>query len=106
MRGAVRLEQVRAADREIKAGRYRGPLHGIPSGAKDLLASKGIPTTWGAKPYIDQVFDYDATVVRKLEEAGAVLCAKLSLGELAMGDIWFKGMTRTPWDPKKGSSGS
>ncbi|MFN3649683.1 MAG: amidase [Armatimonadota bacterium] len=100
------LRQAESADREIAAGRYRGPLHGIPWGAKDLLATKGIRTTWGAKPYEAQVFDYDATVVRRLEEAGAVLVAKLTTGELALGDVWFGGMTRNPWDPKTGSSGS
>jgi len=100
------MSQAKRADDELAAGKSRGPLHGIPWGAKDLLATKGIPTTWGAMPYVDQIFDYDATVVRKLYEAGAVLCAKLSLGELAMGDVWFKGRTRTPWNPKNGSSGS
>ncbi len=100
------LAQAARADQEIAAGRYRGPLHGIPWGAKDLLATRGIPTTWGAKPYQGQVFDYDATAVRRLEEAGAVLLAKLSLGELAMGDVWFGGKTRNPWRPEKGSSGS
>jgi Asp-tRNA(Asn)/Glu-tRNA(Gln) amidotransferase A subunit family amidase len=100
------LEQAHRADEELAAGKDRGPLHGIPWGAKDLLATKGIPTTWGAKPYIDQVFEEDATVVRKLHDVGAVLLAKLSLGELCMGDVWFNGLTRCPWDPKSGSSGS
>jgi Asp-tRNA(Asn)/Glu-tRNA(Gln) amidotransferase A subunit family amidase len=100
------LEQAAAADREIRAGRYRGPLHGIPWGAKDLLATRGIPTTWGARPYERQVFDYDATVVERLREAGAVLVAKLSLGALAQGDRWFRGQTRSPWNPERGSSGS
>jgi Asp-tRNA(Asn)/Glu-tRNA(Gln) amidotransferase A subunit family amidase len=100
------LEQAKRADAELAAGRDRGPLHGIPYGAKDLLATKGIPTTWGASPYEKQVFDEDATVVRQLEEAGAVLVAKLSLGELAMGDVWFGGQTRNPWQPKRGSGGS
>lgn len=100
------LEQAEAADREIRAGRYRGPLHGVPYGIKDLFAAKGIPTTWGAKPYADQVFDYDATVVTRLREAGAVLVAKLSTGELAVGDLWFRGRTRNPWNPERGSSGS
>jgi len=100
------LEQARRADAEIAAGRYRGPLHGIPWGAKDLLAVKGIRTTWGAAPYKDRVFDEDATVVKKLEEAGAVLVAKLTLGELAWGDVWFNGRTRNPWNPEEGSSGS
>jgi Asp-tRNA(Asn)/Glu-tRNA(Gln) amidotransferase A subunit family amidase len=100
------LEQAASADREIRAGRYRGPLHGIPWGAKDLLATRGIPTTWGARPYEKQVFDYDATVVERLREAGAVLVAKLSLGALAQGDRWFGGQTRSPWNPERGSSGS
>ncbi|UCF14585.1 MAG: amidase, partial [Phycisphaerales bacterium] len=91
---------------EIAAGNYRGPLHGIPWGAKDLLAVRGYRTTWGAMPYKDQVIDYDATVVKRLEEAGAVLIAKLTLGALAWGDVWFGGKTRNPWDPEKGSSGS
>jgi Asp-tRNA(Asn)/Glu-tRNA(Gln) amidotransferase A subunit family amidase len=81
-------------------------LHGIPYGAKDLLAKKGYKTTWGAAPYKDQTLDLDATVVRKLEKAGAVLCAKMTLGALAMGDVWFGGMTRNPWNIEAGSSGS
>lgn len=100
------LTQAAEADREIKAGKYRGPLHGIPWGAKDLLATKGIPTTFGAAPYKNQVIDYDATVVERLREAGAVLVAKLSLGALAQGDRWFGGQTRNPWNPEQGSSGS
>ncbi|WP_128547711.1 amidase [Larkinella soli] len=100
------LQQARRADSEIKAGKYRGPLHGIPYGAKDLFAKKGYKTTWGSVPFKNQTLDYDATVIRRLEEAGAVLCAKLTLGELAMGDVWFGGMTRNPWDPTTGSSGS
>ena len=100
------LEQARQADREIRSGQYRGPLHGIPWGAKDLLATRGIPTTWGTILYKDQVFDYDATVVERLREAGAVLVAKLTLGELAWGDVWFGGTTRNPWNPEQGSSGS
>jgi Asp-tRNA(Asn)/Glu-tRNA(Gln) amidotransferase A subunit family amidase len=100
------LEQAARADREIAAGRYRGPLHGIPWGAKDLLATKGIRTTWGVAPYKDRVFEEDATVVKRLEEAGAVLVAKLTLGELAWGDVWFNGRTRNPWNLKQGSSGS
>jgi len=100
------LEQARRADQEIAAGKYRGPLHGIPYGAKDLLATKGIRTTWGSAPYTNQVFDTDATVIKRLEEAGAVLVAKLTLGELAMGDVWYGGETKNPWDPKQGSSGS
>ena len=100
------LKQAEKADREIAAGKYRGPLHGIPWGAKDLLATKGIKTTWGAVPYKDQVIDEDATVVKRLEEAGAVLVAKLSVGALAWGDVWFGGKTRNPWDREQGSSGS
>jgi Asp-tRNA(Asn)/Glu-tRNA(Gln) amidotransferase A subunit family amidase len=100
------LEQAARADREIADGHYRGPLHGIPWGAKDLLAAKGYPTTWGAMPYKDQVIDMDATVVKKLDAAGAVLVAKLTLGALAWGDVWYGGMTRNPWDLEEGSSGS
>ncbi|KAA9331632.1 amidase [Hymenobacter busanensis] len=100
------LQQARAADAEIKQGRYRGPLHGIPYGAKDLFSTKGYKTTWGSVPYKDQTLDEDAAVVTRLREAGAVLCAKLTLGELAMGDVWYGGRTRTPWDVEKGSSGS
>ncbi|MGE5341492.1 MAG: amidase [Candidatus Omnitrophota bacterium] len=100
------LAQARRADDEIAAGKYRGPLHGIPWGAKDLLATKGIKTTWGTPPFKDQVLDMDATVVKRLEEAGAVLVAKLSLGELAWGDIWTGGQTKNPWNVKEGSSGS
>jgi Asp-tRNA(Asn)/Glu-tRNA(Gln) amidotransferase A subunit family amidase len=100
------LDQADRADREIAAGKYRGPLHGIPWGAKDILATKSIRTTWGAKPYEHQVFDYDAEVVRRLEAAGAVLLAKLTTGELALGDVWFGGTTRNPWNPEQGSSGS
>jgi Asp-tRNA(Asn)/Glu-tRNA(Gln) amidotransferase A subunit family amidase len=90
----------------VKEGRYRGPLHGIPYGIKDLFATRGIPTTWGAEPYEHQVFDYDARVVERLEEAGAVLVAKLSMGALAMDDHWFRGKTKNPWKPSEGSSGS
>ena len=100
------LEQAEHADREIAAGRYRGPLHGIPWGAKDLLATRGVPTTMGAKPYEHHLLDFDATVVQRLDAAGAVLLGKLSLGELAMGDLWFGGRTRNPWNPEEGSSGS
>ena len=100
------LKQAKKADEEIAAGRYRGPLHGIPWGAKDLLATKGYKTTWGAAPFKDQVIDEDATVVRRLEEAGAVLVAKLSMGALAMGDVWFDGTTKNPWNLEQGSSGS
>lgn len=104
------LAQAAQADKEIRAGRYRGPLHGIPWGAKDLFATKGILTTWGAGPFQTQVFDYDATVVERLRDAGAVLVAKLSMGALAQGDRWFRGQTKNPWlpdDPQRGgSSGS
>jgi Asp-tRNA(Asn)/Glu-tRNA(Gln) amidotransferase A subunit family amidase len=100
------LAQAGRAEREIRAGRYRGPLHGIPWGAKDLFATKGIPTTWGAEPYRDQVFQYDAAVVERLEKAGAVLVAKLSMGALAQGGLWFGGMTKTPWNTERSSSGS
>lgn len=100
------LEQAEKADEEIGAGHYRGPLHGIPWGAKDLLATKGIRTTWGAMPYKDQVLDEDATVVKRLEEAGAVLAAKLTMGALAMGDVWYGGKTKNPWNLEQGSSGS
>lgn len=100
------LQQAEQADREIGAGNYRGPLHGIPYGVKDLLSVKGYPTTWGAAPYKDQVIDRNAAVVQKLEEAGAVLIVKLTLGALAWGDVWFGGMTRNPWDLEQGSSGS
>jgi Asp-tRNA(Asn)/Glu-tRNA(Gln) amidotransferase A subunit family amidase len=103
------LAQATKAESEIKAGKYRGPLHGIPWGAKDLFATKGIKTTWGAEPFRDQVIDYDATVVERLRAAGAVLVAKLSMGALAQGGRWFAGMTRNPWqvdEDKTGSSGS
>ena len=100
------LAQAKRADRELAEGRWRGPLHGIPWGAKDLLAVRGYPTTWGARPFKDQVLDEDATVVRRLDEAGAILVAKLTLGELAMGDVWFGGTTKNPWKPEQGSSGS
>jgi Asp-tRNA(Asn)/Glu-tRNA(Gln) amidotransferase A subunit family amidase len=114
------LRLAKAADEEIRAGRYRGALHGIPWGAKDLLAARGYRTTWGAGPYKDQVIDTDATVVRRLDAAGAVLVAKLSLGELAQGDVWFGNgptdaapnetrtgqRTRNPWKPDQGASGS
>jgi len=103
------LTQASEAEREIKAGKYRGPLHGIPWGAKDLFATKGIKTTWGAEPYRDQVIDYDAALVERLHAAGAVLMAKLSMGALAQGGRWFAGVTRNPWqveEDKIGSSGS
>src|SRR5204863_9969214 len=101
-----------AAEPEVTAGRYRGPLHGIPYGVKDLLATKGIPTTWGAEPFRKQVFDYDATVVKKLRDAGAVLCAKLAMVELAGGmgynaaDASFTGPGLTPWNTSFWSGGS
>ncbi len=100
------LQQARCADREIAAGHYRGVLHGIPYGVKDLLATAGIPTTWGSAPYTNQLIDEDATVIKRLDAAGAVLVAKLTLGELAMGEYWYGGMTRNPWNLKQGSSGS
>ncbi len=100
------LEQAARADSEIAAGMYRGPLHGIPYGAKDLLAVNGYRTTWGAMPYKDQTLEYDAAVIKKLEIAGAVLVAKLSLGALAWGDVWFADTTRNPWNTEQGSSGS
>ena len=100
------LDQARRADEEIGAGRYRGSLHGIPWGAKDLIAKKGYKTTGGSEAFRDQVIDMDATVVTRLEEAGAVLVAKLSTGELARGDRWFGGRTRNPWNPEEGSGGS
>ena len=100
------LAQAAAMDAEIARGKYRGPLHGIPWGAKDLLAVKGYPTTWGTPPFKDQRLDHDATVVQRLDAAGAVLVAKLSLGELAMGDVWFGGTTKNPWKVDQGSSGS
>ncbi|CAN5781597.1 amidase [soil metagenome] len=99
-------EQAARLDAELNSGQYRGPLHGIPWGAKDLLAVRGYPTTWGASPYRDQAFDYDATVVERLDAAGAVLVAKLTMGALAQGDRWFGGMTRNPWNLEQGSSGS
>jgi Asp-tRNA(Asn)/Glu-tRNA(Gln) amidotransferase A subunit family amidase len=98
--------QARDADREIAAGKYRGPLHGLPWGAKDLLAVKGYRTTWGAGGFEQQMIDEDATVVTRLDHAGAVLIAKLTLGALALGDRWFGGITRNPWRPAQGSSGS
>ncbi len=100
------LKQAAQADSEIAKGHYRGPLHGIPFGAKDLVAARGYKTTWGSVPFKDQVIDADATVIKKLREAGAVLVAKLSDGELAMGDVWYGAMTRNPWDTAQGSSGS
>lgn len=100
------MEQAKKADAEIAKGNYKGLLHGIPYGIKDLFATSMHKTTWGAAPFKDQKLDFDATVVKKLDEAGAVMVAKLSLGALAMGDKWFDGMTRNPWKPETGSSGS
>jgi Asp-tRNA(Asn)/Glu-tRNA(Gln) amidotransferase A subunit family amidase len=100
------MRQAREADSEIAAGRYRGPLHGIPWGIKDLAAVKGYPTTWGAAPFKNRIIDHDATVVSRLHDAGAVLVAKLSTGELALDDIWFGGQTKNPWDTSMGSQGS
>jgi Asp-tRNA(Asn)/Glu-tRNA(Gln) amidotransferase A subunit family amidase len=100
------LEQAAAADREIRSGHYRGPLHGIPFGLKDLFDTKGILTTFGAEPYQSRVATKDATVVERLHNAGAVLVAKLSMGALAQGGLWFKGMTKTPWNNEQTSSGS
>ena len=100
------LDQARNADREISSGHYRGPLHGIPWGAKDLLDTKGIPTTYGAEPFRNRIPSDNAAVVKRLEDAGAVLVAKLSLGALALNDIWFGGQTMNPWLPEEGSSGS
>jgi Asp-tRNA(Asn)/Glu-tRNA(Gln) amidotransferase A subunit family amidase len=100
------LEQARQADEEIAAGHYRGPLHGIPWGAKDLLDTANIPTTWGAEPYRNRVPTADGAVTRRLNEAGAVLVAKLSLGALALNDIWFGGQTMNPWLLEEGASGS
>jgi len=100
------LEQAQRADREIAAGNYRGPLHGVPWGAKDLLDTAGIRTTYGAEPFAERVPDADAAVVRRLHAAGAVLVAKLSLGALALNDVWFGGQTMNPWLPEEGSSGS
>ena len=100
------MKQAAKADAEIKAGKYRGVLHGIPFGAKDLLATIGTKTTWGSVAYKEQTLNYDATVITRLEEQGAVLIAKTTLGELAMGDVWFGGKTKNPWNLKRGSSGS
>jgi Asp-tRNA(Asn)/Glu-tRNA(Gln) amidotransferase A subunit family amidase len=100
------LEQAKKMDRELANGNYRGPLHGIPYGLKDLFAVKGYKTTWGATPYKDQQINETATVAKRLEEAGAVLIAKTSLGALAYGDVWFGGTTKNPWNLEQGSSGS
>src|SRR5437763_1429018 len=100
------MKQARQADQEIAAGKYRGPLHGIPWGCKDIISVPGYPTQWGSGAFKDQMFETEATVVRLLREAGAVLVAKLTTGELASGDQWFGGRTNNPWDPTEGSSGS
>jgi len=102
----IALEQARKMDRELDNGNYRGPLHGIPYGLKDLFAVEGYKTTWGAEPYKNQTIDETATVAKKLKEAGAVLVAKTTLGALAYGDVWFGGKTKNPWDLEQGSSGS
>jgi Asp-tRNA(Asn)/Glu-tRNA(Gln) amidotransferase A subunit family amidase len=98
--------EAKRADAEIAAGRYKGPLHGIPWGAKDIISVRGFKTTWGSPAFKDQSFDYDASVIEMLRDAGAVLIAKLTTGELASGDQWFGGQTKNPWDPSQGSSGS
>jgi Asp-tRNA(Asn)/Glu-tRNA(Gln) amidotransferase A subunit family amidase len=100
------LAQAEAAEKEIKGGKYRGALHGIPCGVKDLFATRDIRTTWGAEPFREQMIDYDATVIERLRDAGAVLVAKLSMGALAMGGRWFAGMTRNPWQPEETNTGS
>jgi Asp-tRNA(Asn)/Glu-tRNA(Gln) amidotransferase A subunit family amidase len=100
------LQQAKQADAEIRGGRYKGPLHGMPWGAKDIIAAKGYKTTWGSGAYRDQVLDYDATVIEQLREAGAVLIAKLTTGELAGGANWFGGRTNNPWNPTQASGGS
>jgi Asp-tRNA(Asn)/Glu-tRNA(Gln) amidotransferase A subunit family amidase len=103
---SLAIAQARKADGEIAAGKYRGPLHGIPYAAKDLLTTKKYPTTWGSVPFKEQVIDEDATVIQRLERAGAVLIAKTAMGELAWGDVWFGGKSKNPWDTTQGSSGS
>jgi Asp-tRNA(Asn)/Glu-tRNA(Gln) amidotransferase A subunit family amidase len=100
------LAQAARMNAELASGRDRGPLHGIPYGAKDLLSVAGYPTTWGTEPYREQAFEEDAAVIDRMDAAGAVLVAKLTLGELAWGDVWFGGMTRSPWNPEVGASGS
>jgi len=100
------IEQAQRADEEIRGGNYRGPLHGIPYGIKDLFSAKGYPTTWGAEPFKDRIIDQDASVVEKLREAGAVLVAKLTTGTLASGSDWFGGETKNPWNPKWNAGGS
>ena len=100
------MKQARQLDEELERGRYRGPLHGIPWGVKDLFATKRYPTTWGVSLYKDRVIDMDATVVERLHRAGAVLLAKLATGELALSDVWFGGQTKNPWNLSEGSGGS
>ena len=100
------LDRAAEVDKEIRQGKYKGPLHGIPFGVKDLFDTKGIKTTWGAEPFQDRVPDEDATCVDRLNKAGAVLMAKLSMGALAQGDLWFEGRTKNPWNTDRGSSGS
>ncbi len=100
------LTQAKQAEKEIMSGDYRGPLHGIPYALKDLFAVRGYPTTWGSGPHKEQVFDYDCAVFEKLTTAGAVCCAKTSMGSLAQGDVWYAGRTKNPWNPEQGSSGS
>jgi Asp-tRNA(Asn)/Glu-tRNA(Gln) amidotransferase A subunit family amidase len=100
------LAEAAQADKEIASGRYKGPLHGIPWGVKDIITVKGFKTTWGSPAFTDQALDYDASIVEMLRDAGAVLIAKLTTGELAAGDNWFGGQTKSPWDPTQGSSGS
>jgi Asp-tRNA(Asn)/Glu-tRNA(Gln) amidotransferase A subunit family amidase len=102
----IAIAQAKKADADLAKGIYRGPLQGIPYGIKDLFAVKGTHTTWGTPPYKGQVIDETAFVAQQLEKAGAVLVAKLSLGELAEDDVWFGGLTRNPWDITKGSGGS
>src|SRR5690606_34318438 len=99
-------EEAQQAEAEIRAGNWRGPLHGIPWGVKDLFAVRGAPTTWGSADFASQVIDEDAEVVVRLREAGAVLIAKLATGQFARGDEWFRGRTRNPWNREQGSSGS
>src|SRR5205823_5883674 len=100
------MSAAKQAEDEIKAGKYRGPLHGIPWGVKDLFAVRGTPTTWGAEEFKDRVIDDDAEIVRRLTDAGAILIAKLATGRFALGDQWFRGRTNNPWNPGAGSSGS
>src|SRR5262245_31604615 len=102
----VGIAEAKRADAEIAAGHYKGPLHGIPWGAKDIISVKGYPTTWGSPAFKEQSFDYDASIVEMLRDAGAVLIAKLTTGELASGDQWFGGQTKNPWNLSQGSSGS